>query len=410
MTPLSMLRLLVLAQSTGDTLSDFLWQVRGLIAFVCALGLLWVALLVLTIQRRAEDKRRKKLGMDPLPNMWVSLYRQVTGQAEPPARAARGVAPAQAADSAALPTPDLDMLTGQLDEDGDAGSAQPEPARSAPAEFPAASRRGPAPEPDAAALEQDFMFDDEPYATERNVPGAPPDSVEVLRVYRDLSDGTLIVTMGEQQFSTVDEMRSADLERRFTKIVRELAILVRDAQQATKRPPRSRRTPQLQKSPRAEETDESAAPPRPTPQVPPPPSVAESTPQAETPPDKPAASPGDSPPQALGEQPDDDMPSMAPGAMLRGMTRAAFGNKPETPPVEEPQTSLSIAEQIDQLLQARLAKLPEYRGRTIKVEPSPLGGVRIRVDDTFYEGVGEIEDPDVRALLQAVVREWEQRS
>ena len=42
------------------------------------------------------------------------------------------------------------------------------------------------------------------------------------------------------------------------------------------------------------------------------------------------------------------------------------------------------------------------------MQPSLGGLVIIKVDGKFYEGVGEVADDDVRALLQDVVREWEE--
>lgn len=370
MTPLHVNTLLVLAQM-DDTLGDFLYQVRGLVAFVCALAILWVALLVLTIQRNAERRRRQKLGLEPLPNMWVSLYRWImqkdSGQDKTPDAPAR-VPPA---DDDALLAPDLGLLTGDLGEpdwdvfDGpdaapDAPTAiVPERARSVPAEPLAAD--------DEAEMIEDVPMTDHddalPVMPRGSADSAPPaDSVELLRVFRDLSDGTLIVEVDGRRFSSADELAGANLTRRFSKVVKDLAQWVRDAQMRTA-------------------------------QAPPAPPVA------------PAPTPGTAARHSL---PDDEMPSMGPGTMFRQMTRAAMGHKPETPPAEDT-PDLSIPEQIEELLQARLIHMPEFRERTIHVKPSLSGGVRIQVDDTYYEGVGDIADDDVRALLQDVVREWENR-
>ncbi len=82
----------------------------------------------------------------------------------------------------------------------------------------------------------------------------------------------------------------------------------------------------------------------------------------------------------------------------------ALGQAPAEPPVVG---SRSIADQIEDLLQERLARLPDFRGRVIHVRPSTQGGVQIVVDNRQYEGIGEVDDPGVRALLEDVVREWE---
>jgi hypothetical protein len=90
--------------------------------------------------------------------------------------------------------------------------------------------------------------------------------------------------------------------------------------------------------------------------------------------------------------------------MFRQMTRVAMGQNPTTPEASAP---LTIADQIEDLLQARLADLPSFQGRTIHVRPSIEGGVRIEIDDKFYDGIGDVDDPAVRELLGDVVREWE---
>ena len=88
--------------------------------------------------------------------------------------------------------------------------------------------------------------------------------------------------------------------------------------------------------------------------------------------------------------------------------RVALGRRPAETVEEAPPPTRSIPEQIEELLQARLESLPDFQGRAIHVIPSVTGGVRIEVDGVFYEGVSEVEDDTVRALLQDVVREWEE--
>jgi hypothetical protein len=179
----------------------------------------------------------------------------------------------------------------------------------------------------------------------------PPDSAELLRVWRDLADGTLLVEMKDRRFATLAEMQDTALQRRFVSVVRELDALARST------------------------------------------------------PDEPKLA---SPPPARAKEPEPAAPpvSMSPGALLRGMARAARGQAPE--PVEEKPIP-TIADQIEELLQARLADLPGYHQRAEHVSPSSQGGVRIEVDGKFYEGVGEVEDAEVRALLADVVREWESK-
>jgi hypothetical protein len=184
----------------------------------------------------------------------------------------------------------------------------------------------------------------------------PADSVELLRVWRDLSTGRLIVEIGGQRFGSVAELRGANLERRFQGVMRDLDKLA-DA------PPVPRAT-------------------RPRPDV-----EIEGSPTA----------------SSLND--DEDL-SLSPGTMFRQMTRAAMGQRPEVMEAEKPK---SIAEEIEALLQKRLTTLSEFRQRSIHVRPAPDGGVQIDVDGTIYDGIGDVDDDDVRALLGEIVSEWEKR-
>lgn len=321
MLPASFLLPVVLALSDSSGTGDFLRQVSGLIAITCVAGILWLGLMALVLQRAAERRRRAAQGLEPLPSLPVAIYRRLVGTGSAPGVVA---APAAPPPKAAVPLPDLAMLTGDLGAQPPVPSVSPEPAerpiRPASAE-PAAE---PVTQPD---------------------PAPPPaqDTVELLRVYRDLADGGLILVIGDQQFRSLDELRNADLERRFQLILRDLEML---AQMQT-----------------------------------------------------PAASPVGAAPEA----PVEDVPAQPP-SFLRQMRRVAMGQTPE--PVE-PVPERSIAEEIEELLQERLRGLSEFAGREIHVRPALHGGVSIEVDGVFYEGVGEVADEAVRALLTEVVRAWE---
>jgi hypothetical protein len=109
-------------------------------------------------------------------------------------------------------------------------------------------------------------------------------------------------------------------------------------------------------------------------------------------------------PRADAPAPPAERPAARSGSPLRQIGRVALGQ----PVVEPPATGeRSIAEQIEDLLQERLARLPEFNGRSIHVRPSLQGGVNIVVDNRQYEGIGDVDEPAVRALLEDVVREWE---
>lgn len=450
---------MILAQD--DTMQNFLEQARGLLVFTCVMGILWVLIFVLSLQRGAEKRRAERLGLEPPPGFWVWAVqwfkRQFDTLAGTPRTTPALAAPASTRPARPLPplpddplAPDLDLLIGDLPEPDladmlgdlpdddvplDAGALDDESVRAVPATPEAVFE----PEPfDLSALPEGEVGDD---------------LVDLLRVFRDISEGTLIVDIERQRFTSAADLARAGHTRRLTGVVRDLVELAEAAQVQT-------------------DTDQAEAPPPiPIPdmpgKMPPPPDaadllhvfrdltegglvidmgdqrftdvaslqaagfgrrfsavvrdlvqMAQAAQQAKQPPvPAPAPPVGDEPQPAPGQPapritsttlPDDEMPSMAPGTIFRQLAGMAIGQKHELPPVEHA-PELSVAEEIDIVLQERLARTGEFAGRTLKVEPSLSGGVRIQVDDRFFEGVGDIEDDAVRTLLQEVVQEWEKR-
>lgn len=306
---LTLLRLLV-AQAQSSNITDFFGQISGLVALTCGAGVIWVALTAFVMQRAAERRRRAAEGLAPLPSVYSSLWRTLRGEPseEPPAR----VALEPAAPAALMP--DLSLL---IDE-APLVRAAPEPA------LP--------PEPESAPVPASQPG---PPNSDDDVLGTPPETDEVLRVWRDRASGALIVAIDGQRFVAGETPPGSDLERRFASVVRDL----------------------------------SAAIPRP---------------EAAPAPADPSAGRGSS--------------------TLRQIGRVAIGQPVVEPPAAGPR---SIADQIEELLQDRLTRLPEFSGRSIHVRPSLHGGVNIVIDNRQYDGVGEVDDPAVRALLEDVVRQWE---
>lgn len=66
----------------------------------------------------------------------------------------------------------------------------------------------------------------------------------------------------------------------------------------------------------------------------------------------------------------------------------------------------SVVEQIDEILQRRLAG-SEHDARGISLRPSSAGGVQVLIGSETFDGVDSVRDEDVRAIIQAAVREWE---
>lgn len=74
----------------------------------------------------------------------------------------------------------------------------------------------------------------------------------------------------------------------------------------------------------------------------------------------------------------------------------------------EPGTPTTMVAQIDAILQARLASSP-LAGHAIRVVESSEGGAAIVVDKQRYAGVGDVPDPEIKAVIKAAIAEWEEK-
>jgi hypothetical protein len=126
-------------------------------------------------------------------------------------------------------------------------------------------------------------------------------------------------------------------------------------------------------------------------------------------------------PQASPASPQPAVTPGAPRAEQKGPARRA--RRPSTPPPlpEKPVAGrgaparkpgnlldpLTFVEDIDELVKRRIQERPDLAGRFVHLEASPGGGIRIYVDRQVFEGVGDVTDPQVRAIIQDAIREWE---
>ena len=68
----------------------------------------------------------------------------------------------------------------------------------------------------------------------------------------------------------------------------------------------------------------------------------------------------------------------------------------------------SIVNQIDSILQARLAGSP-LEDRGVFLAQSPEGGVIVYVGLTKYMGLEDVPDPEIKAAIRAAITEWENK-
>lgn len=356
----------------NDPLNEFFTQgpIIRLMLMVCFLGLLWVGMLVLVQRRDAERRRRRREGLPPMPNIFIQSWALIDKyiiknfeKANP--NGALENQPSPSNKSSPLPMPDLDLLTADLPEPDLEQIVEPAFAEAAhAAEYEVTS---PIIEGEYEMI-NDNIPPDSALSEGQNAPISltelPADAVEVLRVWRDLSDGALIIQMNGIYFQAVSEMRDRGMVKRFMNIVRDLVQMARiGAQAAGLQPPSFDSTAAVVSQP----GDWNKPKVAPAPAYVPPPLA--------------------------------DRPSLTADPTVAKAMKSA----------ESPPAMGGIADQIEELLQYRLSQTPIFTHRSIHVRPAAGGAIRIEVDGRFYEAIDQVVDVDVREFIQQVIREWEAR-
>ncbi|MCB0164100.1 MAG: hypothetical protein KDI79_07740 [Anaerolineae bacterium] len=81
--------------------------------------------------------------------------------------------------------------------------------------------------------------------------------------------------------------------------------------------------------------------------------------------------------------------------------------KPAPAPTVLP--ALNLADEINDIVQARLRSSSLEKNNVIAISSDPGGGIRIKVNDRYYASPDEITDPAVRDLIKSSIKEWERR-
>ncbi len=234
----------------------------------------------------------------------------------------------------------------------DRQAGQPERRRPQPAAEPTPS---PAPASVAAA----------PQPAQATAPPPPPQAAEVMRVYRDEHDNSLIIEVDGARYRTLGDIKQAGLDRPFLATLRELARIAKETGDQV--------------------TQEAGTPPPPAaePRLSAPlPSLEELTGSA--------PSPGEAEPI---------------GTFFGNMRRMIPGG-PSDIELDKP---MGIADEIEAILQLKLLSSEEFRGRGIHIRSAPGGGVQIQVGTQVYDAVGDIEDEGIRAFVQSAIQDWERQ-
>lgn len=349
-----------------DDLGDFFNQIPlGLIVMVCGSGLLlfgafsWYAYF-----KPQRNKRRTRANVD----LQDADYEDVP---PPVTQTSSQSAPASTFDP--MDMPDLDLLVDDLQDDPPVPPKPTNPVdepgflANPVQEIPTAPRPAPS-QP---------ITKGQKYRVTLNT-GDLIFTEEIVSIMRDPRDGRLVVYHEGTGYRTLID--TPDVKKEFVAIMRELSEVVT---QPDENPPEAALELDIPQEP-----DTVAAPieeaPMPAPKrtAPPPPISPD------------GAMPGDLPSFKL-----DDTKVEPTGKGLFGRPKFDFAA------VEE----LDLGARIEAYLQHKLNYTQEYSGRNIHVRTAPGGGVRIQVDDNFYDAVGDVADPDVRAFLAETIQEWQDR-
>jgi len=208
------------------------------------------------------------------------------------------------------------------------------------------------------------------------------DAIEVMCLWRDLTEGTLIIQLGTQATATYytspQAIQTADQVRRYQAITRSLAALVGAASAPSA--PSARATGTVR--------------------------TISTGPAANLPPIVPTAYPTGQPPIVSTYAPPTPIATKPEGPRGAGGILARISGR-NTPP--EPQAPLGIGASVEQYLQNKLMLAPTLAGRSIHIRPTSDHGVKIEIDGQFFDAVDEVTDVEVQAFLAQVMQEWSER-
>lgn len=68
---------------------------------------------------------------------------------------------------------------------------------------------------------------------------------------------------------------------------------------------------------------------------------------------------------------------------------------------------LNLADEINKIVQARLAISPLATTTKIEITGDPSGGIRIKVDGIPYASPDDVPDAEARELIKASIKQWE---
>lgn len=225
---------------------------------------------------------------------------------------------------------------------------------------------------------------------------APAGPAELLRLLRQPDSGQLIVEVAGQQFSKLTDIPDKEIGEYILKLAANLLSFT-NGMIETEAGLKSVYNPRLDTAPE--------------PLTPPPP--VSQKPAITVPPSQPVQP--ERPPAEASFIP--KPPPEAQAALLAALQTQT--TQPSTPPprrglLGRTRTSaqpilpgLNLAEEINKIVQARLAISPLATTTKIDITGDPGGGIRIKVDGIPYASPDDVPDAEARELIKASIKQWE---
>lgn len=212
--------------------------------------------------------------------------------------------------------------------------------------------------------------------------------VEVLRLLRDRVTGALIVEVEEEKYRRLSEIKDGRVGRQVLQaaadMVRFTEVLQTRGQMTTRQPPPlAPLTLALKVAPSLEKES-------PVPRTPAPPSVEKEFLRSLS-------------QQGQTEEEESPKLSLSPIEFFqRGFAARRAARLQSATPAPR-----SFVKEIEEILQRFIRTYPSFIGQEVHVGTGPGGGIRIRVENEFYDTPDDIPDPEIRGIIKAAIQEWE---
>ncbi len=236
------------------------------------------------------------------------------------------------------------------------------------------------------------------HATQASSPG------EIMRVIRDERTGRVLVEVGGQRYAHIKEIKDAQVGRR---VLWAIADLIRFTGGMVASPQAMRAARVEARSPGGGRAVPRTTPARARSAVQPtPPAVKEPSPvppsnKEELPPRPPASAPSAVTPETTAF-------SSQPKARYNIVEFFRRGFQPREP-VEPLPAPTSFVDEIEEILQRRIAERTTPLSRSVHVRTGPEGLLQIVVGVEVYDSADDIPYPEIKSLIKAAVAEWERR-